>query len=354
VLEMPKIQRKPSREETRTAIIEMLKAAPEVSDRSIARVLNCSPTTVGNIRMSDEKYFQVGHTETFDWQQHPYLLKNPDIMIKNLLKRSIRALKREEVLDLMAERGLKSAVYAERLLHRAERAALKSPLSGLTSDSYKLHVADIHDGLRMIGDKTITHIVCDPPYRRDELLPLLESLGKVANRVLTDDGVVLVMVGGSWLPEAMQTLGQHLRHWWQIAYITDRSAPYLERRKVSTFAKLVLMYVRNDTVYTGLRFDDLIKAPPQIDGEREQHEQGWGQSVGGFMALLEKFVEPSKHTVLDPFCGSGATLISCARLGIRAVGCDISERSIKDTRKRLDAEFAAMEAVEQGDGGGGE
>ena len=91
--------------------------------------------------------------------------------------------------------------------HKAERAKLKSPLSGLTADDFVLHVADIHDGLSMIDSKSITHIVCDPPYKRDELLPLLDALGEVAERVLTDDGVALVMVGGSWLPEAMQTLG---------------------------------------------------------------------------------------------------------------------------------------------------
>ena len=39
--------------------------------------------------------------------------------------------------------------------------------------------------------------------------------------------------------------------------------------------------------------------------------------------FLRKYLSPG-HTVLDPFCGSGTTLIQANELGINSVGCDIS------------------------------
>lgn len=344
---MPITPVKPTRKEQQEQIKELLRAAPETSDRAIARSLNCSPTTVGTIRMEMIKRNQLGHLDTsnkVNLSNHPYLRENPEILINHLTnKRKVRALKREGVLDMMAARRYTSAVYAERQMRLEERAKLKSPLSGLTADDYRVFVADIHKGLSMVEDRTITHLVCDPPYKRELLLPLLDSLGKAAQRILTDDGIVLVMVGGSWLPDAMQTLGKHLRHWWQLAYITDRAAPHLQHRSVSTYVKWVLMYTRQGETFRGKLFSDLIKTPPDI-GDKDAHE--WGQSVDGFAELIQRFVLPQQeHLVYDPFCGSGATLRACARLGVRAMGSDVSEQCVKDTRRLLDAEFAAMAAA---------
>lgn len=41
--------------------------------------------------------------------------------------------------------------------------------------------------------------------------------------------------------------------------------------------------------------------------------------------------------VVDPFCGSGTTLVVAARLGRRWIGCDLSPEAIAITRRRLDA-----------------
>jgi site-specific DNA-methyltransferase (adenine-specific) len=56
------------------------------------------------------------------------------------------------------------------------------------------------------------------------------------------------------------------------------------------------------------------------------------------LALLELLVRACclpEGTVLDPFCGSGTSLIAAARLGRRAIGIDISEQAVAITRNRL-------------------
>lgn len=60
---------------------------------------------------------------------------------------------------------------------------------------------------------------------------------------------------------------------------------------------------------------------------------------------MDKFIVPSKHLVLDPMCGSGVTLLACARLGVRAIGSDISESCVKTARERIESEFKRLAAM---------
>jgi len=55
--------------------------------------------------------------------------------------------------------------------------------------------------------------------------------------------------------------------------------------------------------------------------------------------LLERIIQLATEEgdlVLDPFCGSGTTLVASALLGRQAVGIDISQKAVELTRQRLD------------------
>lgn len=54
--------------------------------------------------------------------------------------------------------------------------------------------------------------------------------------------------------------------------------------------------------------------------------------------LLERIIQIASNagdTVLDPFCGSGTTLVAAALLGRRAIGIDVSEDAVEIARRRL-------------------
>jgi site-specific DNA-methyltransferase (adenine-specific) len=64
------------------------------------------------------------------------------------------------------------------------------------------------------------------------------------------------------------------------------------------------------------------------------------------LALLERIVRASSRkggVVVDPFCGSGTTLVAAARLGRAFVGCDVGALAIETTNRRLAAEGARFE-----------
>ena len=64
------------------------------------------------------------------------------------------------------------------------------------------------------------------------------------------------------------------------------------------------------------------------------------------LALLERIVRMSSNPgdlVLDPFCGSGTTLVAAARLGRDAVGIDASQEALAVARARLDSPEAALQ-----------
>lgn len=54
-------------------------------------------------------------------------------------------------------------------------------------------------------------------------------------------------------------------------------------------------------------------------------------------ALLNIFEIDSKHSVLDPFCGSGTTLVECAHIGTTSVGLDINPLAVLIANAKLRA-----------------
>jgi site-specific DNA-methyltransferase (adenine-specific) len=64
------------------------------------------------------------------------------------------------------------------------------------------------------------------------------------------------------------------------------------------------------------------------------------------LKLLDRIIRASSHPgsiVLDPFCGSGTTLVAAARLGRTFVGGDIGELAIETSARRLTREGVPFE-----------
>ena len=80
--------------------------------------------------------------------------------------------------------------------------------------------------------------------------------------------------------------------------------------------------------------------PPQRDKLKAQHPATFAES--DIVRLIEFFSKPG-GTVLDPFVGSGSTLVACARAGRSGVGIELVEHWAGIARSRVDAEESASD-----------
>lgn len=85
----------------------------------------------------------------------------------------------------------------------------------------------------------------------------------------------------------------------------------------------------------------LISIPTVSPGEREHVTQ---KPVGLLHSLL-RVAGPGPFIVLDPFMGSGSTLVAARNLGHKAIGVEIDERYCEMAARRLQQDVLAMESV---------
>lgn len=55
--------------------------------------------------------------------------------------------------------------------------------------------------------------------------------------------------------------------------------------------------------------------------------------------LIEKFTKEG-DLIIDPYCGSGSTLVACAKLGREFIGCDINPKYCKIADERIRKELS--------------
>ncbi len=194
---------------------------------------------------------------------------------------------------------------------------------------YKLICDDTANYKNFLQPETVDWIITDPPYSK-KYLHLYKTLGDLGDYALKPDGVVIVMVGQSYLPQVINLLSESLNYVWTMSYLTPGGqSPFLWQIKCNTFWKPLLIFAKNK--YTGASFGDVIKTSPN-NNDKNYHY--WGQSVEGFDLIMKKFVF-SGQTVLDPFVGGGASAVAALTNNCSFIGVDISQEFINKTEERI-------------------
>ena len=76
---------------------------------------------------------------------------------------------------------------------------------------------------------------------------------------------------------------------------------------------------------------------PFLRGETPRHNNHPTVKPIALMEYLIKMVTPPKGTVLDPFAGSGSTLVAAKQNGFKFIGIEMTEEYIPIIEKRLEA-----------------
>ena len=92
-----------------------------------------------------------------------------------------------------------------------------------------------------------------------------------------------------------------------------------------------------------------FSTPPQRDSLKAQHPATFAES--DIVRLIEFFTKP-RERVLDPFVGSGSTLVACSQVGRHGVGIELVEQWVDIANRRIENEPNPMDVdlrVVQGD-----
>ena len=217
---------------------------------------------------------------------------------------------------------------------------------------WTLHEGDCLQVLRGMADKSVDHVICDPPYDAHT-----HKNAATKSEVTRDHrGVSFVHLED---PAVLAKELLRVSRRWVLAFCAiEQIAAYREGAGIG--------WVRSGIW-------DKIAPSPQISGDRpgqavegiaimhpagrKRWNRGGGAGIWRFMApqgadrpdhptpkpvplmaaLISDFTDPGE-TILDPFAGSGTTGVAALRLGRNFIGCELDPKYAALARERLEAE----------------
>lgn len=218
-----------------------------------------------------------------------------------------------------AERIIRDRLAEKARIEQARREADAQPeptTVDIRHGDFRQVLADLHG---------VHAIITDPPYPA-EFLPLLGDLAAWADKVLAPDGVLAVLIGQTHLPEVYRLLDGGRPYRWTGCYLTPGNGYVSHPRRVQSNWKPLLVYGG------GPRFADVVRTEGSDADAKNNHK--WGQDYGAFHTIVGRLTTPGQ-VVVDPFMGSGTTLLAAHALGRHTIGCDIDPAHVAKARERL-------------------
>jgi len=200
--------------------------------------------------------------------------------------------------------------------------------------------------LRRIESESVDFIITDPPYGIDYQSNWSQAkTPKIANdkkpfiwwlydafRVLTDGGGLLCF--SRWdvqqiFIDAMKIAGFAVKSvvvWDRVAHgMGDLKSAFAPRHDTCIFA------VKGSYAFPNGRPQDVIRCQ-RIDGSRLAHPNE--KPVELMRKLIDATTKPG-DLILDPFAGSGSTLVAAIKSGRRYIGIEISQQHCETARRRV-------------------
>lgn len=178
-----------------------------------------------------------------------------------------------------------------------------------------LHLGDCGEGMRDIPDGAVDLILTDPPYTRDLYREAFGILAREAPRVLKPSGFLVTYSAHYFLPEVMNLLGTDLLFYWLLIQQNRAPRPRAWNRNLTITYKPILVYQRPPEKKQAYFGTDTL---PRAHMEKRYHR--WQQAIKEALYLVKLFTTGGEDLVLDPFAGSGTSLLAAKLLGRRWVG----------------------------------
>ena len=205
--------------------------------------------------------------------------------------------------------------------------------------------------MRALPDGCVDAVITDPPYaiptvvascrettRNIGDLSLIESTFRMVfsdiERVTSDTGRMFVFCDGvSYHVVFRAAYG----HWSTALLVWDKERIGMGREFRKQHELIMHCWTSKTPIFAdGIGRADVLRFPPVGDEKTHPAEKP--------VDLIEELLRVSGDTILDPFCGSGATLVAAKKLGRHFLGFEISPEYCAIAQRRL-AEIDAQPSL---------
>lgn len=198
---------------------------------------------------------------------------------------------------------------------------------GSHDDNALVWLGDFRHALDAVGDNTVDLIFTDPPYD-SESVPLYGDMAQIAARILKPGGSLIAYCGHHAIGDVYNLMAQHLRYWWLIAVEHGGNSARLEGKKVYVGWKPLLWFVKGSRGNREYVSDIYKSAQP----DKELHD--WQQDTSEADYYIRLLTDPG-GLVVDPFCGSGTTLIAALNAYRSSIGIEIDIERANVAKQRI-------------------
>lgn len=192
-----------------------------------------------------------------------------------------------------------------------------------------IHKSFSEDLLNSIPQNSVDIIFTDPPYSQ-EFRTQYKNLAQIASYSLKEGGLLFTYAGKSHLPDIIGAfeLLFNLRYVWACAVFHPFSKQQMFKYRIFGNWRPILIYSKGDYPEDTEWIQDVIR------GERDKEHHAWQQDLEAPLYYLKAFATPG-CIIMDPFAGSGTTLLAAEQLGLDFIGFDADPSAVEVANMRL-------------------
>ena len=194
-----------------------------------------------------------------------------------------------------------------------------------------LYQGDCKEVLRLLPSDLVHLILTDPPYTLDTYYPAYNTLATESPRIMKWQASLVTLVGQYLVGEVSVLFHKRLKLNWIIWMNQPAVHARMKGFGVEVTGMPNLWYVKG-------RGKALVEMPDSFtltgtDGIFKQLHP-WQKDLSWADYFISHLTKPG-DIVLDPFCGSGTTLVSARNQGRIGIGVEIEEKHCAEIVRRL-------------------